>query len=156
MTFNSRRIVWVVALMVAPVFNACAGLGESEGSIAGDRMRLRAFHSVARAQQYAMHELTMPNGSHVRQFVGGDGRIFAVSWHTLFKPDLSTMLGSSFPSYSAAAMAAGQQGGIRRQFHHQGSDLVVQSSGHLNVFTGYAIRPSLVPQGLNLQTLDLG
>jgi hypothetical protein len=136
--------------------SAWAGLGENEGAIVGDRMRMRAFHSVARSPQYAVHELKMANGSVVRQYVAGNGRIFEVSWRTLFKPDLSNMLGTSFTSYSVAASEAVQKGGIRRQFHHRGSDLVVQSSGHLNVFTGYAIQPSLVPQGVNLQTLDLG
>jgi predicted heme/steroid binding protein len=156
MTSSSFKLLWVLAFLVTPVASAWGGLGESEGSISGDRMRMRAFHSVVRAPQYSVHELKMTNGSRIRQYVAANGRIFAVSWHTLFKPDLSSMLGSSFPSYSAAVSEAAHLGGIRRQFRHQGSDLVVQSSGHLNVYNGYAIRPSLVPQGLNLQTVDLG
>jgi hypothetical protein len=135
------------------VVSAWAGLGESENSITGDRMRMRALHSVIRTQNYTIHDLTILNGSRVRQYVAGDGRIFAVSWHTLFKPDLESILGGSFQSYRAAANEVAQQGGIRRQFHHQGNDLVVQSSGHLNVYNGYAMRPSIVPQGFKPESI---
>jgi hypothetical protein len=119
-------------------------------------MRMRAFHSVARAPQYTVHELKSEDGSRVRQYVAGNGQIFAVSWHTLYKPDMSSMLGNSFPTYSSAARIAARNGGIQRQFLHQGGDLVMQNSGRLNVYSGFAYRPSLLPRGLNLQTIGLG
>ncbi len=154
MTSNSRkRLLWL-SLLCAPL--AWAGLGENEGTITGDRMRMRAFHSVARTAQFTVHELKGTDGSRVTQYVAGNGRIFALSWHTLYKPDLSSLLGSSFSTYSTAAQAAAQRGGMQRQFLHQGSDLVMQSTGHMGVYSGFAYRPSLLPPGLDLQTLGLG
>lgn len=154
MTFSSCRGLLLLALLgTSP---AWAGLGENEGAINGDRMRMRALHSVARAPQYAIHELKSTDGSRVTQYVAGNGLIFAVRWHTLYKPDMSSMLGTSFATYSGAARSAVQRGGMQRQFQHQGSDLVMQSAGRMNVYSGFAYRPSLLPRGLNPQTIGLG
>jgi hypothetical protein len=135
---------------------AWAGLGEGEASIDTDRVRMSARHSVARVQQYAVHELKMADGSRVQQYVAGNGKIFAVRWDTLYKPDLSALLGSSFPDYASAAQVAAKRGGIQRQFHHEGNDLVVQSSGHLHVFSGYAYRRTMLPNGVSAQSIGLG
>lgn len=117
---------------------------------------MNARHSVARAQQYTVHELQSANGSLVQQFVTGNGQVFAVRWNTLYKPDLSSLMGTSFADYKTVANQAAQRGGIQRQFRHEGNDLVVQSSGHLQVFSGYAYKRSLLPQGLNPKSLGLG
>jgi hypothetical protein len=154
MTSSSQNCLLSLVLLSAPL--AWAGLGESEGSIAGDRMRMRAFHSTARATQYTVHELKGTDGSRVTQYVGPNGQIFAVSWHTLYKPDLSSILGSSFSTYTDAAQIAARRGGMQRQFLHQGGDLVMQSTGHMGVYSGFAYRPTFLPRGLNPQTLGLG
>lgn len=156
MTSSRRQWLCALALMVTPAVSAWAGLGENTSSIDTDRVRMSARHSVARAPQYAVHELTMADGSRVQQYVAGNGRVFAVRWDTLYKPDLSAMLGSSFPDYNNAAHEAAKRGGIQRHFRHEGADLVVQSSGHLHVFSGYAYKRSLLPQGLSLQSIGLG
>ena len=156
MTFSSRQCLCALALIAAPAVSAWAGLGEGQASIDTDGVRMSARHSVARAQQYAMHELKSADGSRVQQFVAGNGRVFAVRWTTLYKPDLSALLGNSFEDYKVAANTVAQRGGIQRQFHHEGNDLVVQSSGHMQVFSGYAYRRSLLPQGLSPKSIGLG
>jgi hypothetical protein len=155
MTFSSRTCLWALALVVVPAVSAWAGLGEGQASIDTDRVRMGARHSVAHAQQYTVHELKLANGSRVQQFVSGSGQVFAVRWTTFNKPELSAILGSSFSDYQGAAQQAAQRGGIQRQFHHEGNDLVVQSSGHLQVFTGYAYRRSMLPPGVNPQRIGL-
>lgn len=154
MTFSSPRRWLLLALLATPL--AWAGLGEAEHSIEAERAHLHAQRTVVRSAQYTVHELKMQDGSRVRQYVSGRGRVFAVSWAAFFKPDLASLLGSSFPSYSDAAHAAAQRGGIQRQFHHEGADLMVYSSGHMNVFRGFAFRPSLAPSGITPQTMGLG
>lgn len=149
-----RKLALLFTLLVAPL--AWAGLGDAESSINGERLRLRAFHSTQRAPQYAMHELMLQDGSRVRQFVGSSGRVFAVSWNSLSKPDLSALLGNAFAGYAGAVQVAGRRGGIQRQFRHEEADLVVQTSGHLHVYAGYAYRRSLLPPGLDLQAIGLG
>jgi hypothetical protein len=156
MTCNKRPWLWVLLWLLAPAAPAWAGLGEGQASIDTERLRLHARHAVARAQQYTVHALTLADGSRLQQYVAGNGRVFAVRWDTLYKPDLSTLLGTSFADYSSAAQAAGRRGGIQRQFRHDGSELVVQSSSHLHVFTGYAYRRSLLPHGVSARSIGLG
>jgi hypothetical protein len=156
MTSSNRNGLWALLLLAVPMVPAWAGLGEAEASIDTASVRMHARHSVARAQQYSVHELKMADGSRVQQYVTGNGKIFAVRWDTLYKPDLSVLLGSSFPDYSSAAQVAAKRGGIQRQFHHEGNDLVVQSSAHLHVFSGYAYRRTMLPNGVSAQSIGLG
>ena len=44
---------------------------------------------------------------------------------------------------------------MQRHFHHEDVDLVLQSSAHLHVFTGFALRRSLLPSGLDPQQMGL-
>ena len=153
MTSSKRGWLWVLALAAQPVW---AGLGEPQSAIETDRARISARHAVARTPQYTVHDLTMADGSRVQQYVAGNGQVFAVRWDTLHKPDLTSLLGNAFASYAGAAQQAARRGGIQRQFRHESPDLVVQASGHLHVFSGYAYRPSLLPQGLSPKALGLG
>jgi hypothetical protein len=156
MTSSSRKYLWLLALLATPLGAAWAGLGEGQESIDTASVRMSTRHSVARAQQYTLHELKSADGSRVQQFVTGNGRVFAVRWNTLYKPDLSSLLGTSFEDYKVAANKAAQRGGIQHQFRHEGNDLVVQSTGHLQVFSGYAYRQSLLPKGVRPSSLGLG
>jgi hypothetical protein len=156
MISSSCKFLLVIVLLAVSIANAWAGLGESEGSIVGDRMRMRAFHSVMRAPQYSVHELTLTNGTRMRQYVSGAGQVFAVSWIAMRKPELSILLGNSFNSYASAAKDAASQSGTRREFRQDGADLVVQSSGRLQVFRGFAYRPSMMPKNLSPQSIGLG
>ena len=120
MTSSSHKLLWALACWAAPLATAWAGLGEAQSSIDAEQARMGARQAVSRTAQYAVHELKMADGSRVQQYVAGDGRVFAVRWNTLYKPDLSRMLGTSFPDYHRAAHQAAQRGGIQRQFHHEG------------------------------------
>ena len=153
---SSKRARLLVLLALVAALPAQAGLGQAQSSIETDRVRMRARHAVTRAPQYTLHDLQMADGSHLQQYVAANGQVFAVRWNTLHKPDLSGLLGDAFVGYATAVQQAARRGGIQRQFRHQSLDLVVQSGGHLHVFSGYAYRPSLLPPGLSLQTLGLG
>jgi predicted heme/steroid binding protein len=156
MTSSSRQWLWALIMVAAPAGSAWAGLGEGQSSIETDRARMSARHSVARVAQYTVHELKTVDGSRVQQYVSANGRVFAVRWNTLYKPDLSAMLGESFPDYASAAQVAAKRSGIQRHFRHEGGDLVVQSAAHLHVFSGYAYRRALLPRGVSAQSIGLG
>jgi hypothetical protein len=108
---------------------------------------------MAQQARYSMEEVQANDGSRVRKYIADDGQIFALSWNTLYKPDLSTLLGSYFPNYAGAARLAARKGGIQRRFHHETTDLVVQSGGHLHVFSGYAYLRTQFPAGVSPQSL---
>ncbi|NVO06170.1 MAG: DUF2844 domain-containing protein, partial [Rhodoferax sp.] len=99
---TSSKRGWLLALSLAAAVPAWAGLGEREGAIETDRARISARHALARTPHYALHELSMADGSRVQQYVGANGQVFAVRWDTLHKPDLSQLLGNAFASYAGA------------------------------------------------------
>ncbi|MEI8158922.1 MAG: DUF2844 domain-containing protein [Burkholderiales bacterium] len=149
---NRGALAFLVLLTLNP---AWAGLGDFESSIQEEKVKMHARHSVAVKPQYSVHDLQNSDGAHIQQYVGSDGRVFAVVWHTLFKPDLSSILGGSYPAYAQSARESARKGGIQRRFRHESLDLVVQATAHLNVFSGYAFRQSMLPSGFSLSTIVL-
>ena len=134
---------------------AMAALGETDAGIGHDTERLAAVHQVRPQGNYVVHELQQADGSRIHQYVTSDHRVFAVAWHAQHKPDLSVLLGSSYASSVRGVQAVASQPGVQRHFQHLALDLVVQNSGYLNVFKGYAYRPSLVPPGFSLSANGL-
>ena len=151
---HGLRMIVALGFMLGST-HSFAGLGQDVDSIKVERKRMAARHQVKAAAQYSLHELQSADGSRVRQYVSASGMVFAVSWHTLYKPDLSTLLGPSYPGYASAARLAAQRAGIQRQFRHADLDLVLQSSAHLHVFSGFAFRRSMLPRGLDPHQIGL-
>lgn len=149
---TTSAIVFLVTLLPCLSF---AGLGDVDGSIERDRVKMRASHVVVIKPQYSIHDLKTPDGSRVRQYVSLNGQVFAVTWSTQYKPDMSSLLGNSFGSYDAATQAAGSRGGIQRQMRHETQDLYVQANSHLNIFSGSAYLKSASPQGFGPNSFSL-
>ena len=103
--------------------------------------------------QVGSHEITLADGSSIREYVTPGGIVFAVAWSTRFKPDLAALLGQHAGAYAAAASEAMKAPGIRRHVELRQGDLVVQSGGRLNAFVGRAWLRSLVPEGVNIDAL---
>ena len=130
-----------------------AALGDTEDSIAHDVRRHQARSQRQDLGGYTVHRMNMADGSQIRQYVAPDRRIFAVSWNARHKPDLSLLLGAAYTRFANAAQQAGAHTGALRSLHHTSLDLVVQSAGHLQVYTGYAYHPSMVPAGFDMARL---
>jgi Protein of unknown function (DUF2844) len=157
---SSNRVRWrlVVGLHLAlatffALTSAHAGLGEAESSIDQDRVRLHAQRSVEHRYPYRIHALQTSDGSRMWQYVGAHGRVFAVTWQGMHKPDLSKLLGESSGGYAQATAQAARRGGVQRQFQHKENDVMVQSNAYLHKFWGVAYRISLLPPGFDLTTL---
>ncbi len=158
MTFNDKGLrasgaALLIALLGGLSTPVLASLGENQSSIENDRMRMRASRAMEHRGLFSVHTLKTEDGSQIRQFVGMDGRVFAVRWNAMHKPDLSKLLGESWDGYGAAVRQAARRGGIQRQFHHAQGDVVVQSDAHLHIFSGYAYRRSLLPAGFSGERL---
>lgn len=146
---------FLVCIVIAHAVPTWAGLGDAEVSVNGDKVRMSAQHTVTAASQFSVHDLLTPEGGRFREYVSSSGFVFAVVWRAQYKPDLSTILGSSYPAYLQSAKLAAQERGIKRRFRLDGLDLVVHSMAHLNVFSGYAYRASMLPASFNLQDLSV-
>jgi hypothetical protein len=142
----AARLVGVGVLTLAAVVPARATLGAIEASVLGDQTQINATLRTVYSQKYTMHELQVPSGATVREYVGPTGVVFAVAWQGPTMPDLRQLLGPQFDQY-VAAMAARRN--MRGPVSIQLPGLVVQSSGRMRAFTGKAYVPEGLPQGVS-------
>jgi hypothetical protein len=145
--------VWQAAVLAVGVFGciaAEAALGEGSDSIQRDQMRMAAgIRRQATALRYQVHTLSTADGSSIHEYLTPGGRVFAVTWHTRFKPDFEKLLGVHHLTYVGLAReAAAARPGIQRHLNLRRGDLVVRSQGFLNTFFGSAYLQSLLPEGV--------
>jgi hypothetical protein len=143
------RARWLLALLLAPGV-ALAALGENSSTIERDVAQLRAQRSVATSSAYSVHELVLPGGTHVREYLTTTNQVFAVVWRGPIIPDLKQLLGSYFARYSAAVQAVGQ---ARRPLDLQEPDLVIHTGGHMHAFFGVAYLPLRMPSGMRAEDI---
>ncbi len=135
-----------VVLAAAPI-PALASLGGSVSSVQTDSVRMNASVSVAQNRSYAIHEMRSPAGTVVDEYVSPAGKVFAVSWHGQFAPDMQQILGAYFSQYTAALQAQPHRYG-HPPLNIQVPGLTVQTSGHMRSYFGRAYIPEQLPQGI--------
>jgi len=86
----------------------------------------------------------------LREFVGSDGKVFAVAWSGRVVPNLRQAFGRYFDTYVAAAKVR-HTGHTHLQIRQ--NDLVVQSGGHMRAFAGRAYLPQAIPDGVDVGDL---
>jgi hypothetical protein len=139
----------LIAAALTPCI-AAAALGETETSVQTDAAQLQGSVKTLEHSTYRLHEIQLPSGTKLREFVGPDAKIFAVAWNGPTVPNLRQTFGRYFDTFVAAAKVA--RTGHNRLDIRQG-DLVVQSSGHMRAFTGRAYLPQAIPAGVALGEL---
>jgi hypothetical protein len=152
MAINVKKYLVASGLLIAALTPciAAAALGEPEASVQADALQLRGSINVTEHAGYRLHEIQLPSGTRVREFVAADGKVFAVAWNGPVPPNLRQMLGRFFDPFVTAA------GAKRTEHSHlqvQTPELVVQSGGHMRAFAGRAYLPAGVPNGVDLGEL---
>jgi Protein of unknown function (DUF2844) len=137
------------SLWAGPV---CAGLGSDAAGVVADGTELHGVVNSTSLPQYEIDEITTDTGMRVREYLGRDGVVFAVSWSGPALPDLQRLLGAHYVDY-ATALAALARPGLHRSLRIASSELVVESGGHLRAYAGRAYLPTRVPAGIS--TADL-
>lgn len=131
---------------------ALAALGSDASSIQAEATEWHGVVSSEYLQQYDLWEISTESGMRVREYLGRDGIVFAVSWSGPVLPDLQQLLGTHYPEYTAG-LAALTQPGLRRSLRLASPNLVVESGGHLRAFAGRAYLPAQIPAGLSAAEL---
>ncbi len=130
---------------------ASATLGQPESTVQAD---VELAHAALKFSQdragYRVHEIQLPSGTVVREFVAPDGMVFAVAWQGPTRPDLHQVLGQYFDAFASAPRGKLSD---RRHVQIQQGDLVLQSGGHMRALSGRAYLKSAVPSGVNLGDL---
>jgi len=136
---------------------AYAALGETADSITADAASFNAVtaRQVARpalnapaVKAYTVEQMTIASGIAVKEYVSPNGRVFAVTWRGRLPPDMAVLLGSYFTQYQNAARAGGL---TAHGLHHasvRGSDLTVETAGHMRDMWGRALLPAMLPPGV--------
>ena len=131
---------------------ALATLGEPESSVQSDIEQLQASIKASTERTgFRVHEIQMPAGTSVREFVSLDGKVFAVAWNGPYMPNLRQVLGRYFASYVSGAKLNQTD---HRHVQIQQPDLVVQARGHMRAYSGRAYLPGALPGGFNLGDLQ--
>ncbi len=151
MTRGKRRAplaLWlsgVCALAAAHLATpAYAGLGDEVSSVERDRSTMRAKLRVSKRANYEVHELALDTGATVREFVGQDNKVFAVSWSGGWRPNLRDLFSTHYDRYVAGTRGLRHaRGPVRIEL----PGMVVFMGGHLRHFFGYAYLTEQTPAG---------
>jgi hypothetical protein len=141
----SFSLLWASALLFVGVpREARAALGDDVSAVAKDQARLRASLHIKPMNGYAIHELTSPTGTTVREYVGKQGKVFGVSWSGGFRPNLRDLMGSHYDQLIAGSRGRTRaRGPVRIEL----PGMVVVMGGHLRTFWGHAYLTDLAPAG---------
>jgi hypothetical protein len=129
---------------------ASATLGEPEITVHSDVARAHASIKSQDRASYRVHEIQLPSGTVMREFVAANGNVFAVTWQGPTRPDLRQALGQYFDAYASAPRTKLTD---RRHVQIRQGDLVVEAGGHMRALSGRAYLLSAVPSGVNLGDL---
>jgi hypothetical protein len=130
---------------------AGATLGQGGSTVDTDRVQLRAQRAITQSAAYSVHQLTLPGGTQVREYLDPSQKVFAVAWNGPSIPDLRQLLGSYFPRYQSATKAVGR---ARRGVAVDASDLVIHTGGHARAFFGVAYLPGQMPSGVTAEQIQ--
>jgi hypothetical protein len=145
----ARGLAVLIAALIPCV--ASATLGQPESTVQTDVARAHAaIKSSEERTGYRVHEIALPSGTVMREFVAPNGNVFAVSWQGPTRPDLRQALGQYFDAYASAPRSKFSD---RRHVLIQQGDLVIQSGGHMRALSGRAYLLSAIPSGVNIGDL---
>jgi hypothetical protein len=154
MTYMGQKCAGLAGAAVVGMLWSCvasATLGEAESSIGAEPQLASASIRETMRGSYRIHEIQQPSGTLIREYSGLDGKVFAVTWHGPFSPNLRQTLGSYFDQYAAAAPSGRQD---RNHVQVRDTNLVVLVGGHMRAYSGRAYLPGALPSGVTPGDLE--
>lgn len=149
--------ILATGLLATASFACHASLGHAPTAFpdtaSSKAVRARALAAgSATATNYNVNTTTLTSGTTVREYVGSDGTVFAVSWKGPFMPNLRTLLGDHFATMKSAAAQRPWAG--HSQLHVDRSDVSIESTGHMRAYAGRAWIKAKLPAGFNVQNIQ--
>jgi Protein of unknown function (DUF2844) len=143
----------LLCLALGGALSPCwATLGENAASVAADSARMKGALRSSSSAAFTVHEISTPTSTVVREYVGPDGKVFAVSWRGPFNPNLKDMFGTYYAQYEHAA--ATQVGRDRRHSQVRTPELIVQRSGRPRGYAGRAWLPQRLPANVSANDIE--
>jgi hypothetical protein len=154
LTFASR--ILMTGLLAAASLSCQASLGRAPTAFPASSTNAVRAHVLAAgspsAAGYSVNSSVLANGTTVREYVGADGLVFAVSWNGPFMPDLRTLLGDQFTAMTAEAARRPKAG--HSQLYVQRPEVTIESTGHMRAYAGRAWLNAKLPSGFNTQDIE--
>jgi hypothetical protein len=133
--------------------SALAALGGDEASIEAElKMVNLSKDKISNHGKYTLHEIA-PKKFKLHEFMGSNGKVFAVAWCGKGRPDPDSVLGDHIEDFKNAIKKAksgphGRRGAVVDQgnFH-------LELSGHGMFFCGRAWLASQIPEGVTTDEL---
>jgi len=141
------RWLGLACLALSPLAHAV--LGGAAATVETDKARMFASGTVQPGAQYTVHEMTLPRGTVVREFVNPAGVVFGVAWDGPAMPDLRQLLGDHLPEAASGVQAVRRARGGIGPVSSSSDTLVIQSGGHMGNFRGRAYLPQALPAGVS-------
>jgi hypothetical protein len=128
---------------------AHATLGGDAVSVQANQKTLGGTLHVETLPYGKLHVIQLPTGMVIRQYVSPAGAVFAVTWHGHRMPNVQEILGN----YAEQLAHRDRITGGRHNMALTGTDFMMRATGHGQTFSGRAWVPSLVPAGVDLDTM---
>jgi hypothetical protein len=157
MKFTHLSLLAATSLAICLPAHAKLGAGPTWGASSSSNststQSIRRMSAIS--TPYTVNESTLTGGTVVREYIGQSGTVFAVVWQGAHVPDLSALLGDSFPTYvQSLNQLHASQGTALGPADVERSDLVVQSGGHMGAYVGRAWLPSALPAGVSTDDIQ--
>ena len=149
-------ISWVsIALLIFLLpLPALAALGGDVASVHEDQAQMKGTLKTTQAEAYTLHEIKDSAGTVVKEYVSPAGKVFAVTWHGPFIPNMQQVLGTYFEQFAEAAKAQRESGPGHRPVNIRQPGLVFQNGGHMRSYFGKAYVPAMLPQGVTTDEIQ--
>lgn len=145
-------ILTLILFQIATIDASWAALGDSEADIGRDQPKLHVNRMrQTTAKLYSVRELVSDMHT-VKEFIGKDGVVFAVSWQGNILPDLQTLLGVYYDQFEVIDEARPRMI-TRRPVTIRTDQVVVVKAGRMRDIHGFAYLPSRLPAGVQLEEL---
>jgi hypothetical protein len=141
----TKSVLKFLLILAMGCLPAWAALGDNVSSVETDAQALHGKHVMVNKTSYNLHQITMNDGSLVKEYVSPAGIVFGVSWQGHFIPNLQQLLGTYMTNLQQGQRTNWVR---RRSVTIQGDNFVFFSLGHLRYFHGLAYVPGLIPANL--------
>jgi len=141
---------WTCLVLFVLAFSlpALAALGGDVTSVHEDQAQMKGTLKTTKAAAYTVHQITAPGNTVIKEYVSPAGKVFAVTWHGPFIPNMQQLLGTYFDQFAEAAKAQRESGPGHRPVTINQPGLVFQNGGHMRSYFGKAYLPMMFPQGV--------
>jgi len=147
MRFQAPLLNCLLALGLALTGVCHAELGGTAASISAEQKQFNSQLTSTQQNGYLVYTQTLTSGTIVQEYIAPSGIIFAISWSGPSLPNIQAIFGNYYANYLSAAEKS------RRSIYTSSESLVIQSTGMMGAFQGFAFLPKLAPTGFTVNNL---